>query len=142
MTKQFKPPFKKAGTIKTFDPTRERDQKMHWTPEWKKFSHKYLELNPECYTCGEKSEVTDHIRVSRGQIEWFWRDGNYLPLCIICHNTVTAKFDSRSSGSEHDVSKKVGWMNEQRSKNQIIKERIFLKPKYVSIKDFKVKNNE
>lgn len=134
MTKQFKPPFKKAGTIKTFDPTRERDQKMHWTPEWKSFSHKYLRLNPECYICGEKSEVTDHIEPSKGRIEVFERDGNFLPLCGVCHNTVTAKFDMRFRIGSNNFAK-IKWMNEERDRNQALKDRVFAKPKFMRYRE-------
>lgn len=136
MSKIFKPSFKKNSSgfkPKTFDPVRERDQRLHKSEEWKHFSRKYLEINKECYVCGEKSQVTDHIRASKGSEEWFWKEGNFLPLCTVCHNTVTGRFDYKTSGSEEDVTRKVKWMNIERDRNQILKDRQFSRPKVVKI---------
>ncbi len=133
MSKIFKPGFKRGKTFesnKTFDPTRDRDQKMHWTREWKSFSSRYLKENPECYVCGERSEVTDHIEPSKGRVDVFERDGNFLPLCGVCHNTVTAKFDMRFRVGTSNYAK-IKWMNEKRERNQVIKDRTFIKPKFV-----------
>ena len=137
MTKSFKPSFKRTKTFqtnKTFDPVRERDQRMHKTEEWKRFSRKYLSENPECYTCGEKSEVTDHIEPSKGRQEVFEKEGNFLPLCSLCHNTVTGKFDVRFTIGSNNYAK-VKWLNEERAKNQVLKNRTFLKPRFVKYRE-------
>lgn len=137
MTKIFKPAFKKIGeTLKsrTFDPERDRDQRMHKTEEWKRFSCKYLKLNPECYVCGEKSEVTDHIEPSKGRVEVFEKDGNFLPLCRMCHNTVTGKFDFRFRVGGSNFPK-IKWMNEERTRNEVLKSRGFIRPKFVKYRE-------
>ena len=137
--KIFKPKFKRESETfkpKVFDPVRERDQRMHKTEEWKRFSCRYLKENPECYTCGEKSQVTDHIEPSKGRQEVFERDGNFLPLCKVCHNTATAKFDVRFVIGTNNYAK-VKWLNEERNRNQVLKERTFLKPKFVKYREEK-----
>lgn len=134
MASTFKPPFKKTGGLKTFDPVRERDQKLHKTEEWKRFSCKYLKLNPECYVCGGKSEVTDHIEPSKGRQDVFERDGNFLPLCRVCHNTVTGLFDVRFRIGGSNFAK-IKWMNEERQRNQVLKDRIFVKPKFLKYRE-------
>lgn len=133
----FKPSFKKTSDTfnpKTFDPVRERDQKLHKTEEWKRFSVKYLKLNPECYVCGEKSEVSDHVEPSKARIEVFERDGNFLPLCQVCHNLVTAKFDYKFRIGSSNFPK-IKWMNEERARNEILKDRVFIKPKFMRYRD-------
>lgn len=60
--------------------------------------------------------------------------GNYLPLCLPCHNTVTAKFDkSFRENSDGETEKKVAWLNEQRERNQILKDKKFPAVKVVPI---------
>ena len=133
MIKNFKPKFKKIGDVfkpKTFDPVRDRDQKLHKTEEWKRFSLRYLKENTQCYACGEKSNVVDHIEPSKGRIEVFERDGNFLPLCTVCHNTVTAKFDAKFTVGSNNYAK-VKWLNEERNKHQAVKDKTFNKPKFV-----------
>lgn len=137
MVKIFKPSFKKASETfkpKTFDPVREKDQALHKTEEWKKFSRRYLEANPECYACGERSEVSDHLEPSKGRKEVFERDGNFIPLCRMCHNTVTAKIDVRFRIGSSNYTK-IKWLNDNRSKNQVLKDRTFLKPKFVKYRE-------
>lgn len=133
MGKLFKPKFKKIGETfkpRVFDPTRERDQKLHKTEEWKKFSLSFLKINPECYICGEKSQVTDHLEPSRGRVEVFERDGNFLPLCVVCHNIVTGRFDYKFRIGSSNYAK-IAWMNEERARNEILKNRVFVRPKFL-----------
>lgn len=135
--KIFKPGFKKIGETlnnKTFDPARERDQKLHKTEEWKRFSCRYLSLNLECYVCGEKSEVTDHVEPSKGRTEVFERDGNFLPLCRLCHNSVTGRFDFRFRVGGSNCPK-IKWMNEERARNEVLKGRGFIRPKFMKYRE-------
>lgn len=119
-----------TGTFnpRRFDPVGDADYKLHVSREWLRFSKKFLEHNPECYVCGGKSEVTDHIEPSKGRKEVFERDLNFLAMCVVCHNTVTAKFDMKYKPGD-DLKPKLEWLNSERARNQILSDRLFLKPK-------------
>ena len=86
-----------TGTFspRKFDPAGDADRKLHESEKWRRFSRKFLAVNKECYVCGLKSEVTDHLEPSKGRKEIFEKNLNFLSLCIRCHNTVTAKFDAK-----------------------------------------------
>lgn len=64
----------------------------------------------------------------------FERDGNFLPLCGVCHNTVTAKFDMRFRIGSNNFAK-IKWMNEERDRNQALKDRVFAKPKFMRYRE-------
>lgn len=58
----------------------------------------------------------------------FERDLNFLAMCVVCHNTVTAKFDMKYKPGD-DLKPKLEWLNSERARNQILSDRLFLKPK-------------
>jgi len=41
------------------------------------------------------AEVTDHIIPHEGDVELFWDQGNWQPLCKVCHDSVKAKEEAR-----------------------------------------------
>jgi len=65
-----------------------------------------------------------------GEVEWFWKQGNYLPMCFTCHNVVTGKFDKKFAGEE-TVTEKIKWMNGTRASNQLRSDEKFPKVKIV-----------
>lgn len=95
--KKFKPKRFSSG-LKHASPkeaeTKAKSYKhLYGTREWIEFSRRFLHYNPKCYACGRDSRITDHIITHRGDMELFWKETNYLALCISCHNYATAKFD-------------------------------------------------
>lgn len=127
----YKPRHRRIATEhRTFDVARDRDQALHRTYAWESFSARYLAVNPECYACGARSQVTDHLEPSKGREDVFTREGNFIPLCISCHNTVTRKFDSTFVVGRDSAHPKVRWLNEMRTKNEILQDRKFKKPQY------------
>lgn len=72
--------------------------------------------------------MTDHIEPSKGRREVFERNQNFLALCIVCHNTVTAKFDTKFKPGD-DIRPKLEWLNSERARNEILCDRVFIKPK-------------
>jgi len=99
---------------------------MYDTPEWKEYSAKFLIYNPKCYSCGDRSRVTDHIEAAKNKKELFWKIDNYLPLCSKCHNTITAFFDRYTPPR---TQQKLEWISANRLKHEV-----FTKVKIVPIK--------
>ena len=61
----------------------------------------------------------DHLVPHKGDKKLFEQVGNHIPLCTICHNKVTARFDSRYVvGSS--IEKKTQWLNDERLKNETL----------------------
>lgn len=81
------------------------------TPEWNKFSSKFLSYNPNCYSCGAVAQVTDHIEAHKGNDELFWRQDNMMPLCKTCHSTVTQLFDRFTPPKTYE---KLVWVTDKR----------------------------
>lgn len=128
-----------AGAAKPFQPrelnlSRDRDQSLHKTAEWVKFRARFIELNKECYSCGERTEVVDHLEPSKGRQDVFERTGNHIPLCGRCHNTVTGKFDYKYSPGG-DLTPKIQWLNTERAKNEVLKSRKFPKVKAIKYRE-------
>ena len=82
--------------------------------EWIEYSKLFLEHNPKCYSCGQKSEATDHIKVHLGEFDLFYNRENHIPLCHKCHNTITGKFDRKIP---QDLEGKMKWLNRNRQLN-------------------------
>jgi 5-methylcytosine-specific restriction enzyme A len=74
-------------------PEREKTQAMYVTKEWRQYKFRFLHHNPLCYMCESKATVVDHIVAHKGDKILFEKLDNHLPLCVRCHNTLTAKFD-------------------------------------------------
>jgi 5-methylcytosine-specific restriction endonuclease McrA len=80
---------------------------------WRNYCAIFLKENPECYACGERATVVDHLVPAKGREEWFWKEGNYIPLCDRDHNYVTAKFDTNYTLGA-SIEEKVSWLNSRR----------------------------
>ncbi len=65
---------------------------------WQKARATYLDSHPVCVLCEaagriEPSTVVDHIVPHKGDMELFWDDENWQPLCARCHNSKTVRED-------------------------------------------------
>jgi 5-methylcytosine-specific restriction endonuclease McrA len=60
---------------------------------WTEYSIKFLSHNTNCYACGQRARVVDHVIAAKGDEKKFWEVTNLIPLCKSCHDTVTARFD-------------------------------------------------
>lgn len=90
--------------------------KLYDDPKWRAYSREFLGHNPKCYCCGGLATVTDHIIAHKGDVEYFWKEDNYLPLCFRCHNTITALFDRHQ---HQKYKEKLEWIARNRTVNQI-----------------------
>ena len=108
--KIYKP--KRAAT-KTF--VRHTTASKGYDNKWRVYSYRFLHHNPLCYVCGEKAKVVDHIVPAKVNREvYFWKIDNYLPMCVSCHNTVTALFDRGAVPNTLDKLKFIAQKREER----------------------------
>ena len=133
----FKPRHNSTG--ETFQPrtlnlTRDSDQALHKTAEWVSFRRRFLAVNSECYCCGERATVVDHVEPSKGRKDVFERTANHIPLCMLCHNTVTGKFDYKYSPGA-DLTPKLTWIAKTREKNEAVLNRKFPKVKVLRYRE-------
>lgn len=89
---------------------------MYRDPDWKDFSKRFLQVNGRCYSCGHKSEVTDHLVAHKGSEKLFTQNDNVIPLCAKCHNTVTALYDRKPVQKYED---KLKWLAKSRERNDL-----------------------
>jgi 5-methylcytosine-specific restriction enzyme A len=80
---------------------------------WEKYRLKFLAVNPECYACGKRAEVVDHLIPHQGCEKLFQKTDNHLPLCTPCHNLATNLFDKKYRAG-NPVTDKIKWLNEKR----------------------------
>lgn len=111
--KNFKPAHKSA-TLKAFNPRRLIDKL--YDSAWEKYRAVFLKHNPLCYCCKNFSNVVDHIESHQGNLDLFWKETNYLPLCEVCHNTVTALYDRNKKPGASNRQKE-SWLQWVRAKN-------------------------
>jgi 5-methylcytosine-specific restriction endonuclease McrA len=83
---------------------------------WVEFRNEFLRINPRCYACGNRATVADHFVAFKGNKELFWKPDNFIPLCKLCHDTVTGYFDQFAVPK---TKEKLEWLNHQRAKNEI-----------------------
>jgi 5-methylcytosine-specific restriction protein A len=108
---------------------RKRIDAMYDT-EWESYRESFLRINPECYACGETATVVDHLRPHKGDETLFKKTDNHIPLCAICHNTVTTLFD-RNFRIGSPITKKIEWLNRNRAGNRDwVPRRVKVLPKY------------
>lgn len=112
----FKPRHKSTSFKPKREHNPERDRKQAFyngNDDWRKYRERFLEVNPECYACGEKATVVDHVIPFKGDVVLFEKLDNHIPLCEYCHNYVSARFDSKFvvGGNNHD---KIRWLNQKR----------------------------
>lgn len=58
---------------------------------WRKARAAFLAEHPLCRMCGQLGQVTpatrvDHVIPHRGDVELFWLESNWQPLCQPCHD--------------------------------------------------------
>jgi 5-methylcytosine-specific restriction endonuclease McrA len=109
----FKPIHAKGS--KTFNPKAHID--ALYKGEWAEYSKDFLKINDKCYSCGAKSEATDHLKVHLGDLYLFHSRENHIPLCHRCHNFITGKFDRRTP---QDYEGKLRWLQSNRIRNNLI----------------------
>ena len=102
--------------------------KAMYDDRWAKYSKEFLTINQVCYSCGEKSEVTDHLTPAKGDEKLFKKLDNHIPLCAQCHNTITAKFDKKYRPG-NSINQKLMWLYRNRLTNSITV-RVKVLPKY------------
>lgn len=71
-------------------------QRMYNNRRWRSASALFRKNNPLCIICKNKgiikpSQVTDHIKPHKGNLENFWDASNWQAICNTCHNTKSAK---------------------------------------------------
>jgi 5-methylcytosine-specific restriction protein A len=106
--KVYKPP---TSSNKKFSKPR-----MYDTVEWVEYRNKFLSLNPKCYCCGKVARVVDHCVAHKGSKDVFWNETNYLPLCKLCHDTITGKFDQHNPPKTEE---KMRWIADSRLLNNV-----------------------
>lgn len=108
------------------------DGQAHWKEmydsQWEDYRRRYLAINQSCYSCGQRSEVVDHLVPAKGDERLFRKLDNHIPLCKSCHNTVTAKFDRRYRPGDH-INQKLQWIANNRLKFDLTF-RVKVLPKY------------
>lgn len=115
-TKQYKPPKFKGKTF-TPPPSAERKSSQSlYTKSWSNYRFRFLHHNPTCYTCGQKSTVLDHCVSHKGNRDLFWKVDNYIPLCKLCHDRITAHFDRHSTALTEE---KMKWISARREESGI-----------------------
>lgn len=80
---------------------------------WNAYRRRFLAINCECYACGKPATVVDHLKPHQGDEYLFKKTDNHIPLCVVCHNTVTAKFDMRYVAG-NPITDKIQWLNRKR----------------------------
>jgi len=95
---------------------------------WTKYSQAFLAINKNCYSCGERSEATDHLIPHHGDKYLFEKTDNHIPLCHRCHNTITSLFDRRHRPGT-TIDPKLKWMALNRSRN-MVEGRVKVLPRY------------
>jgi len=67
-----------------------------YTARWHKTSRRYLDEHPLCVECAKEGHdrgatVTDHIEPHKGDMEKFWNEENWQPLCRPHHDAKTLR---------------------------------------------------
>jgi 5-methylcytosine-specific restriction protein A len=67
-----------------------------YTTQWSNASSLFLQANPLCRACEQRGIVTaayctDHIVPHKGNMELFWDQSNWQPLCRQCHAVKSAR---------------------------------------------------
>lgn len=86
-------PSRNSGAKKFVNKNRIERQDLYNNKDWTNYRFRFLHHNKQCYCCGAPSSVVDHVRAAKGDVELFEKNTNHIPLCKVCHDTVTAKFD-------------------------------------------------
>jgi 5-methylcytosine-specific restriction endonuclease McrA len=108
--RNYQPKHKKDGS-KSFNGRKKIDQM--YDKNWESYRKKFLEINPECYACGKPANVVDHLKPHQGDERLFKKTDNHIPLCTVCHNTVTSLFDYKYRAG-NPITQKIQWLNRKR----------------------------
>lgn len=78
------------------DKQRPTANKRGYNHRWTEASRKYRECNPLCLECQKQgivkaAEAVDHIVPHGGDLEKFWDESNWQPICWSCHSRKTRK---------------------------------------------------
>lgn len=82
--------------------------------KWEAYRKRFLAVNPICYCCAKPAVVVDHLKPHQGCEKLFKQTDNHIPLCIVCHNTVTTMFD-RDYKAGNSITDKIEWLNRKRT---------------------------
>lgn len=68
--------------------------------KWQKARERYLSAHPLCCYCEKEGRVTvatvvDHKTPHRGDMNLFWSESNWQPLCKPCHDSVKQKEEAK-----------------------------------------------
>lgn len=111
-SRNYQPRHKREPTGRKFNGRKAIDSMYDDT--WVKYRAKFLKENPRCYACGELATVTDHLTAHKGDINLFWKENNYIPLCKRHHDIMTAKFDMRHRAG-NSIQPKISWLQGTRA---------------------------
>lgn len=95
---------------------KEKTRSTPYDRDWQNYRLRFLARNPDCYCCGKKSQVVDHIKPHKGDDTLFKSETNHMPLCTRCHNIITASFDRHE---EPKLEDKLNWINMMRVNNMV-----------------------
>jgi 5-methylcytosine-specific restriction protein A len=78
-----------------YAPKKRNRHEQGYTNRWARVSKLFLVQHPLCAECERNGRlkpatVTDHIIPHRGDQELFWKESNWQPLCVSCHNKKSA----------------------------------------------------
>jgi len=71
-----------------------------YNARWNRMSKAFRIKNPLCAYCVQIGKITrvdvvDHIVPHRGDVQLFWDQSNWQPLCKRCHDSVKAAEEAR-----------------------------------------------
>ena len=64
---------------------------LYQSARWRNERKDFLKSHPYCYVCGAPAKIVDHIRPHRGDIDLFYDESNWQPMCWQCHSRKTLK---------------------------------------------------
>lgn len=77
---------------------------LYNTSEWRTKSKAFLRKYPACCICGKPSKITDHITPHCGNLDLFWDEDNWQPLCWSCHSRKTLKENNYFHKPNHNTN--------------------------------------
>ena len=82
-----------------------KKKRLYDDSSWSEYRNKFLAANPNCYACGQRARIVDHVISHKGDENKFWAETNMIPLCKECHDYITGKFDQFSVPKTEDKMK-------------------------------------
>jgi 5-methylcytosine-specific restriction endonuclease McrA len=109
--RNYQPNHKRQNSSRTFNGRKHIDDM--YDSKWESYRQRFLKFNSECYACGKPAVVVDHLKPHQGDVKLFKKLDNHIPLCVVCHNTVTTLFD-RKYRAGNPITPKISWLNRKR----------------------------